>query len=242
MLSSPMTAAANALAQLSIPESEVIMRLVVAMLLCSIIGLERSARDEVAGLRTHALVGLGAALFTVVSVDGFSDFGTGALARPDPTRIAAQVVSGIGFLGAGAIIRQGFNVRGVTTASSLWIVAAIGMATGAGGYIAATTTTALSLFALIGLRRFRAALMPAIRAGFVVLDVELSQEGRSADVLALLARHRVRIESMRSDLEPEAERLHFELRLPPRLDFGPVLTDLRRSADVAAASCSGLRP
>jgi putative Mg2+ transporter-C (MgtC) family protein len=242
MLSSAMTAATQALAPLSIPEGEIILRLVVAMVLCSIIGLERSARDEVAGLRTHALVGLGAALFTIVSVDGFSDFSSNALARPDPTRIAAQVVSGIGFLGAGAIIRQGFNVRGVTTASSLWIVAAIGMATGAGGYIAAGTTTALSLFALIGLRRFRTALMPSIRAGFVVLDVELAEEGHSADVLAMLARHRIRIEKMQSDLEPDAERLHFELRLPPRLDFAPVLADLRRLHDVTGASCSALRP
>jgi putative Mg2+ transporter-C (MgtC) family protein len=117
---------------------ELVLRLGLAVGLCSLIGLERSSRDEVAGLRTHALVGLGAALFTLVSAYGFAEFTTAAGPRPDPTRIAAQIVSGIGFLGAGAIIRQGLNVRGVTTASSLWIVAAIGMAAGAGFYLGAS--------------------------------------------------------------------------------------------------------
>ena len=101
---------------------ELVVRLSLAVLLCGLIGLERSVRNEVAGLRTHALVGGGAALFTIVSAYGFSDF-AGSLR--DPTRIAAQIVSGIGFLGAGAIVRQGLNVHGVTTASTLWIVAAI---------------------------------------------------------------------------------------------------------------------
>jgi uncharacterized membrane protein YhiD involved in acid resistance len=88
-----------------IDDADLILRLLAAVLLCSLIGFERSTRDEVAGLRTHALVGLGAALFTLVSAYGFADFATAASPQPDPTRIAAQIVSGIGFLGAGAIIR-----------------------------------------------------------------------------------------------------------------------------------------
>ena len=195
-----------------------------------------------AGLRTHTLVGLGAALFTLVSAYGFTDFATSALTPRDPTRIAAQVVSGIGFLGAGAIIRQGFGVRGVTTASSLWLVAAIGMAVAAGFYLGAIVTTALVLFVLIFLRRFRSVLMDSVRADYVLLDVELAQEGESAAVLALLSHHRIGIESMRSDLASESQRLSFELRLPPRLDFAPVLAELHRLGDVAGASCSGLKP
>ena len=103
------------------------------------IGLERELRDRAAGLRTHMLVGVGAALFTIVSAYGWSDFEFSARSGVvfDPTRIAAQIVTGIGFLGAGAIIRQGLTVRGLTTAASLWIVAAIGMAAGAGFYSAA---------------------------------------------------------------------------------------------------------
>jgi putative Mg2+ transporter-C (MgtC) family protein len=226
----------------SIGDGELVLRLGMAVLLCATIGIERSARDEVAGMRTHALVGLGAALFTLLSAYGFAGVASTTVARPDPTRIAAQIVSGIGFLGAGAIIREGLTVRGITTASSLWIAAAIGMAAGAGFYLGAVVTTALVLLVLILLRRVRTAIMPAIRAGFVLLDVELTGDGESAAVLAILAAHRVGIESLRSTLEPEGERLQLELRLPPRMDFSAVLADLRALTGVAGASCSALRP
>jgi putative Mg2+ transporter-C (MgtC) family protein len=96
-----------------------------------VIGLEREFREREAGLRTHLLVSLGAALFTIVSAFGFHDVlshDPNAVVRLDPSRIAAQIVSGIGFLGAGAIIRQGLSIRGLTTAATLWVVAAIGMA------------------------------------------------------------------------------------------------------------------
>jgi len=220
-------------------DGELILRLTAAVLLCALIGLERSARDEVAGLRTHALVGGGAALFTVVSAYGFSEF----VSSPrDPTRIAAQIVSGIGFLGAGAIIRQGLNVRGVTTASSLWIVAAIGMAAGAGSYFAAVFTTALVLVVLILLRRLRTPLMRAIRADYVLLDLEMRSGGESSPVFSALERNGVRIEGMRSDLAPEAERIHLELRIPPRLDFAEFLGEITALDDVSAASASGMRP
>jgi putative Mg2+ transporter-C (MgtC) family protein len=102
------------------------------------------------------LVAMGAALFTIVSAYGFHDVlsssGPHVLVRLDPSRIAAQVVSGIGFLGAGAIIRNGLTVRGLTTAASLWLVAAIGMAAGAALYSGAVIATALTLFALWPLR------------------------------------------------------------------------------------------
>jgi putative Mg2+ transporter-C (MgtC) family protein len=99
-------------------------------------------------VRTHLLVALGAALFTIVGAYGFADFGSNA----DPTRVAAQIVTGIGFLGAGAILREGLTVRGLTTAGSLWVVAAIGMATGAGYWWAAVVGAGLTIFALGPLR------------------------------------------------------------------------------------------
>jgi len=118
----------NVLAATTIGWPEVLLRIFVAAALGGAIGLERELRERQAGLRTHLVVSVGAALFTLVSAYGFSGFGS----RVDPTRIAAQIVTGIGFLGAGAIIRQGLSVRGLTTAASLWLVAAIGMAAGAG--------------------------------------------------------------------------------------------------------------
>jgi putative Mg2+ transporter-C (MgtC) family protein len=228
------------LAPVGIADGQLVLRLGLAALLCSLIGFERSARDEVAGLRTHTLVGLGAALFTLVSAYGFADVSTVA-SREDPTRIAAQIVSGIGFLGAGAIIRQGFNVRGVTTASSLWIVAAIGMAAGAGFYLGAVVTTVMVLAILVLMRKLRTAVMPSVRSGYALLDVELAPGADSAPIFAALARYRIRVETMRSDLAPGAEHLHLELRLPPRIDFAPVLAELRGLVDVAGASCTALR-
>src|SRR2546426_10931832 len=132
----------------------VLLRLSVAAVLGGAIGMERELRERGAGLRTHLVVCVGSALFTLVSAYGFHEFlvNGGSLVRTDPTRIAAQIVSGIGFLGAGAIIRQGLSVRGLTTAASLWLVAAIGMASGAGYYSAALITTGLALLTLGPLR------------------------------------------------------------------------------------------
>jgi putative Mg2+ transporter-C (MgtC) family protein len=133
---------------------ESLLRLALAAVLGGLIGVERELREREAGLRTHLLVALGSALFTIVGAYGFNAFlNTGAsVVRADPTRIAAQIVTGIGFLGAGAIIRQGLSVRGLTTAATLWVVAAVGLAAGAGYYSVAVITTALVLIALYPLR------------------------------------------------------------------------------------------
>src|SRR3954464_12313231 len=138
----------------------ILLRLGVAAVLGGAIGLERELRERGAGLRTHTVVCVGSALFTLVSAYAFVG------PRVDPTRVAAQIVSGIGFLGAGAIIRQGLSVRGLTTAATLWLVAAIGMASGAGYYQAAVIATVGAIFTLGPLRivaykvmiRFRPAL------------------------------------------------------------------------------------
>jgi putative Mg2+ transporter-C (MgtC) family protein len=117
-------------------------RLVVALLLGGVIGWERELARMPAGFRTHALVSLGSAIFTVVSAYAFTGPGS------DPTRIAAQVVSGIGFLGGGAILHYGGTVRGLTTAASLWSVAAVGMAAGAGLYVVAAVGVVLVIIGL----------------------------------------------------------------------------------------------
>ena len=134
--------------------AEVLLRVVLAGVLGGAIGVEREIREREAGLRTHLLVAVGAALFTLVSAYAWHDFhfSNQSGVTYDPTRIAAQVVTGIGFLGAGAIIRQGLSVRGLTTAASLWVVAAIGLATGAGYYSAALITTVVVLVSLWPLR------------------------------------------------------------------------------------------
>ncbi|MFP5503967.1 MAG: MgtC/SapB family protein [Candidatus Sericytochromatia bacterium] len=129
---------------------EVLIKTLIACLLCGLIGLEREYRQKTAGFRTHMLVGLGSTMFTLLSLHGFG--------ASDPSRIAAQIVSGIGFIGAGAILRQGLSVRGLTTASTLWLVASIGMAVGVGWYTPALVVTSAALLALIALPYLEAAL------------------------------------------------------------------------------------
>ncbi len=131
--------------------SELVLRLLIAAGLGSLIGAERERLIWAAGLRTHMLVCVGSCLFMVVSAYGFATvIGPGVVL--DPSRVAAQVVSGIGFLGAGSILLRGDLVRGLTTAASLWTVAAIGRAVGGGLYIEAVASTVIILVILAGIK------------------------------------------------------------------------------------------
>lgn len=123
--------------------------LLVAFVLCAVIGIERQVSQKAAGFRTHVLVGMGAAGFTLVSAFGFSTV-LGDEVFLDPSRIAAQIVSGIGFLGAGVIFTRRDVVRGLTTAATIWVAAAVGMAAGAGMVSLAATLTVLHLVAVVG--------------------------------------------------------------------------------------------
>jgi putative Mg2+ transporter-C (MgtC) family protein len=129
-----------------------ILRLLIAAVLGSVIGVEREKKAWAPGLRTHMLVSVGACLFMIVSAFGFSDILGTKNVILDPSRIAAQVVSGIGFLGAGSILLRGEVVRGLTTAASLWSVAAIGLAVGGGLYIEAGAATLVIIVILAGIK------------------------------------------------------------------------------------------
>ena len=132
-------------------ETELLLRLVLAALFGLILGIEREYIGKPAGMRTYALVSLGSALFTIISRFGFADVtGTGF----DPSRVAAQIVSGIGFLGAGVIVLQGLKLRGVTTASGIWVSAAIGMAVGTGLYLLALTGALIAVVLMAVMRKF----------------------------------------------------------------------------------------
>ncbi|MDP3789975.1 MAG: MgtC/SapB family protein [Candidatus Omnitrophota bacterium] len=132
-------------------DGQLILRLVLSAVLSGIVGLEREMRGRSAGLRTHILVGLSSCLLMVLSIFVAQSFGEPHVF--DPGRIAAGVVTGIGFLGAGTIIRFGESVKGLTTAASLWAVAALGLAIGVGFYAAAYATTALMLITLLVLSK-----------------------------------------------------------------------------------------
>jgi putative Mg2+ transporter-C (MgtC) family protein len=131
---------------------EIIARLALSALLGSVVGLERERLLWAAGLRTHMLVCVGACLIMIVSAFGFADVMGQKNVVLDPSRVAAQVVSGIGFLGAGTILLRGEVVRGLTTAASLWAVAAVGLAVGGGLYVAAIAATLIVLIILAGVK------------------------------------------------------------------------------------------
>jgi putative Mg2+ transporter-C (MgtC) family protein len=173
-----------------------LFRLGLAAVLGGAIGFERELREREAGLRTHLLVCVGSALFTIVGAYGFHDFLTSGdqVVRADPTRIAAQVVTGIGFLGAGAIIRQGLSIRGLTTAATLWVAAAIGIAAGAGYYPGAVIGTVLTLVALWPLRRGAYEVMERIRPEERSIVVALRPETKLTQLLETLEDENARIE------------------------------------------------
>jgi len=195
---------------------EVLLRVALAAVLGGVLGLERELREREAGLRTHLLVSVGSALFTIVSAYGFREFLTSgaSVVRADPTRIAAQIVTGIGFLGAGAIIRQGFSVRGLTTAATLWVVAAIGLAAGAGYYSAAVITTGVALVALWPLRAFAYRTVRRVRGETGLLLVQLPAGQSPAGVIDAIEGTNAKLESL--EISQEGDRRNLELTLELR--------------------------
>jgi len=127
---------------------EVVFSLILAAFLSMIIGLDRERRDQPAGLRTHMLVGVGSCLFTILSIHAFAD--------GDPGRVASQILPGMGFLGAGAILKRGSDVRGLTTAGSMWATSAVGMSVGVGAWFLALAGTLVIWFVLVVVHRFEA--------------------------------------------------------------------------------------
>lgn len=134
---------------------DIVVRLLVGAALGGLVGVEREFAGQDAGFRTHLLLGLGSAVFGVVSVGAFDDFIAPTVStnvRVDPTRIASYVAAGVGFIGGGAILKHRGTVRGITTASSLWTAAAVGLASGVGFWIAASAATVIALVALAMLK------------------------------------------------------------------------------------------
>lgn len=192
---------------------DVTIKIVLAGGLGALVGLDRELSDQPAGLRTHILVSLGAALFTMAGADLI-----GGESNPvDPTRIAAQVVTGIGFLGAGAIIRQGMSVRGLTTAAGLWVTAAIGTAVGLGYIPGALITTVVAVFSLFGLKRVERMLLGRLKPGRYEFDLDTSSDVHFSTLGRRIEEQKVKIHSARMDAHDNGRHFTLQLRLPPRM-------------------------
>ena len=186
---------------------ELLARLLLAAVLGGAIGAERELNDQPAGLRTHMLLTIGACLFTLISAYGF---GRGT----DPSRIAAQIVTGIGFLGGGAIVRHGLTVKGVTTAASIWATASVGVAIGAGSYVLGTGGAVLVVGTLFGLRRADVVLQRwgVSREEYLIEAVPGFDMERLAEVGR---REKVALRGMERQEDDDAIRITLLVKLPP---------------------------
>jgi putative Mg2+ transporter-C (MgtC) family protein len=205
-------------------EFDLVGRLLLAAVLGAAIGVEREIHDHPAGVRTHLLVSLGSGLFTVLSIVGFPAADSGAT---DTSRVAAQIVTGIGFLGAGAILKYGPTVRGLTTAASLWAAAGIGMAAGAGLPILGLAATGIVIVSLWPLRLLSERLeLAAPRRLHVRLLVDGT--GRLADLFDWLAERKVDILHFDTESqEGEGAIIDLVLGLPPRRDRASLKAELQ---------------
>jgi putative Mg2+ transporter-C (MgtC) family protein len=218
----------------SLSWEEELLRVAVAAALGGAVGLERELREREAGFRTHMLVAVGSALFTLVSAYGFRDFLVhgGSVVRADPTRIAAQIVTGIGFLGAGAIIRQGLSIRGLTTAATLWVVAAIGLAAGAGYYSAAVITTLLALISLWPLRIAAHVVTSRFRTETGRLLAQLPAGTSPGELVTEVERVGGRLQALEISHEADRRTVLMDVTLPPRADAPGMIARLAELEDV----------
>lgn len=202
----------------------IVCRIGMALLAGGVIGAEREATHRPAGLRTHMLVALGAALVMMLGDYAFVVYQ--GRAAVDPTRLGAQVVSGIGFLGAGTIMREGLTVRGLTTAASLWAVACVGLAAGAGFYAGAILGTLMILVTLYVLERIQERVMRnrSSLLSIVVCCRDASQ--MLVKITELTAQHNAEINDFSVDRTDEGYKLIFKVRLAPGRGRGQAGTAL----------------
>jgi putative Mg2+ transporter-C (MgtC) family protein len=201
-------------------------RLGLSFVLAFFIGYEREHSSQPAGLRTHILISLGAAVFMIVSLIIPRIFPDGYQA--DPTRIAAQIVTGIGFLGAGAILKVGLNVKGLTTAANMWVVCAVGMTVGAGLYAAAFILTAFALITLIPLNYLEKVLMKNRHYKKLVVEFR-GQNPQMEGVFRELKNHNIHITNIdfSENAEEQKIRLVMTLKLTGSVDTRKLFNKLR---------------
>lgn len=202
---------------------DIFLRLFLSVLLGGIIGIERESVNRPAGFRTHVLVCTGSTLTMLVSIYMFEKYRL--LTTMDPARIAAQVVSGIGFLGAGTILRVGPTVKGLTTAASLWTVGSIGLAIGCGFYLAAVVATLLTFITLMSLSRIENLIIgrKLLHSMCLIVDDKPGQIGKIGTILGEMgvSIKKIRIESEKDDSKVI---IRLSIRLPSNVKLDEVIS------------------
>ena len=206
-------------------EIDIIVRVILSCVLGGLVGLERESLNKSAGFRTHILVCVGSALIMIVSQDLYHIYQNKAAI--DPGRIAAQVVSGIGFLGAGTIMREGATVKGLTTAATLWVVAGVGLAVGAGMYFPALVTTGVVFLTLIYLGKVEKLMAGREHVVEMIVTAE-NRPGQLGRVGSFLGEKGILILNIQMKQLMGDNRVMFEIdiKLPPKIDMNEVLFEL----------------
>lgn len=214
----------------------VIIRLVIAFALGGLIGYQREKAERPAGFRTHVLVALGAAVFTLISIAPFS----GSPGTADPSRIASQVVVGIGFIGAGAIIQQGDIIMGLTTAASLWVTAAIGVAAGGGYYILAAVGTVLVYITLEVFKIIEKRVAPVVEHGVLYVLIKDGRREQLNRVEKLLEETEVRSKKFELSKEKGLSEYRFYVELPSTIQADDLVSQVLQIEGVQKARWEGV--
>lgn len=211
---------------------EFLLRLIIAGVLGALIGLEREKRFKEAGLRTHFLVAIGSAILMIISKYGFADMLGNDGIGVDPSRIAAQVVSGVGFLGAGMILVQRQSIHGLTTAAGIWTTAAIGMAIGSGMYVVGIIG---SVFVLVGLELLKRMLRFAIPA-IHQLSIETSSHTSIERIIGMLTESEIEIRDYNVNTKGEGDEAYFKvafkLQSERKIDRNEIVAKLHKAPGV----------
>jgi putative Mg2+ transporter-C (MgtC) family protein len=204
---------------------EIIIRIILSGILGGLIGLERESLNKSAGFRTHIMVCVGSALIMIVSQDIYNIYHDKT--AMDPARIAAQVVSGIGFLGAGTIMHQGATVKGLTTAATLWVVAGVGLAVGAGSYFPALVTTGVVFLSLIYLGKVEKLMTGTAHVAVLLVTAE-NQPGQLGRVAAFLGDYKILIHNiqMRQLVGNDKVMFEIDIKSPSDLEMNKVMFGL----------------
>jgi putative Mg2+ transporter-C (MgtC) family protein len=197
-----------------IANSEILIRLLLGALIGGIVGFERQSHGRPAGFRTHLIVCLAGVLIMVVSQQYYYlSFQNPAFIRIDPVRLAAGAITGVGFLGAGVIIKYGFSVQGLTTAACLWIVSIIGLAIGSGLYFAGAVASAITVFSLWALRRLEKSMASLTYKNIVITAETLDRE---EEVVGVLDKMKIYIRTVDYEVIPGSNEAHFHMTVSYR--------------------------
>ncbi|MGC8942734.1 MAG: MgtC/SapB family protein [Caldisericia bacterium] len=203
---------------------DITLRLLISIILGALIGIERERRNRPAGLRTHVLVSLGSALFTITSIQ-FSKMYGGV----DPSRVAANIVTGIGFLGAGTIMREGLTVRGLTTAATIWVSSAIGLSCGMGYYIPAIITSISTFLILILLRNLEYIKFGKFEGNKKIFNVKVTDKpGQLGKIGTIFGKYGIHIRNVKFEREENFLSIEFILNVPENIEIKDVCNELSK--------------